>query len=157
MVAKLSGASDEQANTNAGMERDVLDLVKQEKDPAALQAKIKEKIGSAIPDDQLNPLTSPWYRYFIAYDPAPALAKVKVPVLALNGEKDTQVSAKINLPVIRKTLEASGNKDFEVVEMPGLNHLFQTAKTGGVGEYEQVEETMSPTVLEKVAAWILKR
>jgi hypothetical protein len=157
MVAKLSGASDEQANANARMERDVLDLVKQEKDPAALQARIKEKIGSAIPDDRLNPLTSPWYRYFIAYDPAPALAKVKCPVLALNGEKDTQVSAKINLPVIRKTLEASGNKDFEVVEMPGLNHLFQTAKTGGVGEYEQIEETMSPAVLEKIAAWILKR
>jgi hypothetical protein len=157
MVAKLSGASDEQANANAGMERDVLDLVKQEKDPAALQAKIKEKIGAAIPDDQLNPLTSPWYRYFIAYDPAPALAKVKCPVLALNGEKDTQVSAKANLPVIRETLEASGNKDFEVVELPGLNHLFETAKTGGVGEYEQIEETMSPAALEKVAAWILKR
>jgi hypothetical protein len=43
------------------------------------------------------------------------------------------------------------------VEMPGLYHLFQTAKTGGVGEYEQIEETMSPAVLEKVAAWILKR
>jgi hypothetical protein len=156
MVAKLSGASDEQANANAGMERDVLDLVKQEKDPAALQAKIKEKIGSAIPDDQLNPLTSPWYRFFISYDPAPALAKVKCPVLALDGEKDTQVPAKANLPVIRKVLEASGNKDFEVVEMPGLNHLFQTAKTGGVGEYQQIEETMSPAALEKVAAWILK-
>ena len=52
--------------------------------------------------------------------------------MALDGEKDTQVLAKANLPVIRKTLEASGNKDFEIVEMPGLNHLFQTAKTGSL-------------------------
>ena len=156
MAARLSGASEDQANTAAGMERDLLDAVKQEKDPAALEAKLKQKFGPAIPDDQLKGLISPWYRYFVTYDPAPALAQVKVPVLALNGEKDTQVSAKINLPVIRKTLEASGNKDFEVVEMPGLNHLFQTAKTGGVGEYEQIEETMSPAVLEKIAGWILK-
>jgi pimeloyl-ACP methyl ester carboxylesterase len=155
-IAKLSGASGEAADKAAETQRDLLDLVKQEKDPAALQAKIKEKFGSAIPDDQLKPLTSPWYRYFISYDPAPALAKVKCPVLALNGEKDMQVPAKANLPVIRKTLAASGNKDFEAVEMPGLNHLFQTAKTGGVGEYEQIEETMSPAVLEKIAAWILK-
>ena len=157
ITAKLSGASDEQANAAVGMERDMLDMVKQEKDPAALEAKLKQKFGPAIPDDQVKALTSPWYRYFISYDPAPALAKVKVPVLALDGEKDTQVPAKANLPVIRKTMEASGNKDFEVVEMPGLNHLFQTAKTGGVGEYEQIEETMSPAALEKVAAWILKR
>jgi hypothetical protein len=62
-----------------------------------------------------------------------------------------------NLPVIRKALEGGGNQHFEVVELPGLNHLFQNAKTGAVGEYGQIEETMSPVALEKIASWTLKQ
>ena len=76
-------------------------------------------------------------------------------MLALDGSKDTQVPAWQNLPAIRAALEAAGNKHFEAIEMPGLNHLFQTAKTGAVSEYSSIEETMSPAVLEKVATWIL--
>ena len=62
-----------------------------------------------------------------------------------------------NLPVIRKALAASGNKYFEIDELPGLNHLFQTAATGGVAEYSEIEETMSPLAMDKVASWILKQ
>ena len=76
-------------------------------------------------------------------------------MLALNGQKDTQVVAKQNLPAIRAALEAGGNKRFETVEFPGLNHLFQTARTGAVSEYAQIEETMAPVVLAKIAGWIL--
>jgi fermentation-respiration switch protein FrsA (DUF1100 family) len=79
------------------------------------------------------------------------------PVLAVNGEKDLQVPPGLNLPAIRKAFAASGNQNVEVDEMPGLNHLFQTAKTGAPGEYGQIEETMSPVVLEKIATWISKR
>ena len=61
----------------------------------------------------------------------------------------------MNLPAIRKALESGGNKRFEVVEMPGLNHLFQTAKTGAVSEYGQIEETIAPAALEKMGNWIL--
>jgi len=43
-----------------------------------------------------------------------------------------------------------------VDELPGLNHLFQDAKTGGIGEYSEIEETMSPVAMDKVASWILK-
>jgi uncharacterized protein len=93
----------------------------------------------------------------MAYDPAPALRQVKCPVLALNGEKDLQVSPKQNLPVIRKALEEGGNQHAEVDELPGVNHLFQTAKTGAPGEYGEIEETMSPAAMEKVASWILKQ
>ena len=64
---------------------------------------------------------------------------------------------KQNLPAIRSALEASGNKHFDVVELPGLNHLFQTAKTGSPSEYAQIEETMSPVALDTIARWILKQ
>ncbi|MGA3019698.1 MAG: prolyl oligopeptidase family serine peptidase, partial [Bryobacteraceae bacterium] len=98
-----------------------------------------------------------WYRYFLTYDPAPALRKLTCPVLAINGSKDTQVPPQQNLPAIRKALEEGGNKHFEAVELPGLNHLFQTAKTGAVAEYAQIEETISPVALEKIGNWLLKQ
>ena len=58
---------------------------------------------------------------------------------------------------LRKAPTEGGNKRFEAVEMPGMNHLFQVAKTGAPSEYETIEETMSPLVLDKVATWIAKQ
>jgi fermentation-respiration switch protein FrsA (DUF1100 family) len=106
---------------------------------------------------QLQTLTSPWYRYFVTYDPAPALKRLTCPVLAINGEKDMQVPPKLNLPAIKSALESSGNKNIEVTELPGLNHLFQTAMTGAPNEYASIEETMSPVAMDKIAGWILRR
>ena len=56
---------------------------------------------------------TPWFRYFIKYDPEPVLQKVKCPVLALNGELDLQVPADQNLPAIEAALKAGGNKDYQ--------------------------------------------
>jgi len=100
---------------------------------------------------------NPWLRYFMATDPRETLARVKVPVLALVGELDLQVVSRENVPAIRAALEAAGNTDATVRALPGLNHLFQTAKTGSVAEYEQIEETISPVVLSLVSEWIAAR
>jgi hypothetical protein len=115
------------------------------------------QVPAAMIGAQIKELTSPWFRYFMAYDPATALRKVTCPVLAINGEKDTQVLPKQNLPAIRAALEQAGNKHFEIDELPGLNHLFQTAKTGAPGEYASIEETISPVALEKMSTWIPKQ
>ena len=82
------------------------------------------------------------------------LARVKCPVLALNGEEDVQVAADVNLNAIQAALEEGGNKRGVFVKLTGLNHLFQTCKTGAVSEYAQIEETMAPAALEKVSSWI---
>ena len=97
---------------------------------------------------------SSWYRYFIKYDPAPALAQVQCPVLALNGEKDLQVSADENLDAIQKILLEAGNTNVTIKKFPHLNHLFQTAETGAVTEYGTIEETFSPEVLEVMLNWL---
>ena len=96
----------------------------------------------------------PWMRYFITYKPEKGLSKVKCSVLAVNGSKDKQVDAKSNLKLINEILTKSGNKDFETKELPGLNHLLQTATTGDVSEYEQIQETMSPPALNIICSWI---
>jgi hypothetical protein len=160
LIEEASGKSHEQAVKDAADEEEVLALVKREKNDAVLENELREKLAGRIPKAQLGAAiqqaTSPWFRYFVAYDPSSALIKVKCPVLAINGEKDLQVPPGQNLPAIRKALEAGGNKDFEVNELPGLNHLFQTAKTGSPSEYGSIEETISPVALEKMASWILK-
>jgi len=100
-------------------------------------------------------LGGPWFRYFLNYDPVPNLSRITVPVLAINGALDRQVPAAENLAAIRKA--TATNKDVTIAELPGLNHLFQTAKTGGLGEYQQIEETFAPAALDLMTAWLQKR
>ena len=97
---------------------------------------------------------SSWYRFFIKYDPAPVLAQVKCPVLALNGDKDTQIAADENLNAIQKILHQAGNPNVTIKKFPDLNHLFQTAETGAVSEYGTIEETFSQEVLEVMLNWL---
>jgi hypothetical protein len=160
-IAEASGESHEEAEKAATKEREVLTLIETEKDQAVLVRKLKGKMAGDKREAQVGAeiklFTSPWFEFFITYDPATALRKVTCPVLAINGEKDTQVPPKQNLPAIRQALEQAGNKHFEADELPGLNHLFQTAKTGSPAEYAQIEETISPVALEKMASWILKQ
>lgn len=103
---------------------------------------------------QLQEISTPWMCYFIKHDPAPVLSKVKVPVLALNGSKDIQVQADLNLPAIKKALASGGNKKVTIKEYPNLNHLFQEAKTGFPDEYFKIEQTFSPEVLKDMSEWI---
>jgi uncharacterized protein len=160
-ISIANGQTTEKAAKDAERQREILKLVETEKDPAALEKEIKEKMPADAPEAQaglqVGRLTSKWFQYFLTYDPAPALRKLTCQVLALNGSLDKQVLPDQNLPAIRKALEESGNKHFEIDELPGLNHLFQTAKTGSPAEYAQIEETMSPVALEKMASWIVKQ
>lgn len=119
----------------------------------------KVLVASGLPapviDAQLGVYASPWYRDFLAYDPRPALRALRVPVLAVNGSVDVQVVASQNLPAIREALAA--NPRATVLELPGLNHLFQTSATGEVAEYGRLEETMSPKALSVIVDWIAQR
>lgn len=103
---------------------------------------------------QLIPLLSPWYRYFLSIKPSVYVSKVKCPVLALNGDKDIQVTADENLAALNDALRAAGNIKCTVRRMNNLNHLFQTAVTGMPEEYAKTEETISPEVLDIISKWI---
>lgn len=108
-------------------------------------------------DAQIRTVMRPWFRTLLVYDPKPTLRQVKVPVLALNGSKDLQVAAKENLAGISDALAAGGNRQVTVRELPGLNHLFQTAPTGAVAEYGSIEETFNPAALKMISGWILQQ
>ena len=123
---------------------------------AALTAEEKKTLN--LPDEKLEGEIAgqlrPWWRYAMQYDPRATLMKVKCPVLALNGEKDMQVTVKENLSAVEEALKAGGNTHVTAMTLPGLNHLFQTCDTGAESEYIKIEETMSPLVLKTVSDWI---
>ncbi|MFI3293927.1 MAG: alpha/beta hydrolase, partial [Rikenellaceae bacterium] len=83
--------------------------------------------------------TSPWAYHFIKFDPRSVIEDTKCPVLAINGSLDRQVSATENLNSIKSSLDRGGNKQYEIVEYKGLNHLFQKAESGAVAEYGEIE------------------
>lgn len=95
-----------------------------------------------------------WMQYFLNYDPQPALKKLKIKVLALNGDKDSQVVGESNLAAIETALEQSGSPAYKVVSLPGLNHLFQNCTTCTVAEYGALEETISPAALSEISTWL---
>lgn len=105
----------------------------------------------------VNQLVSPWMYYFIKYDPYPMLKKVECSTLALNGTNDLQVPANENLTAIKKAFAESGNNNLTVIELEGLNHLFQESKTGLPTEYGEIEQTFSPKALEEILKWIKER
>lgn len=116
---------------------------------------VVEREASKQADIQENLLTSPYMRSFLRHDPAKVLAGLKIPLLALNGEKDRQVSATQNLPAISGALAKAGNADYSIVCLPKLNHLFQTSETGMPDEYGKIEETFSPVALGALSEWLL--
>ncbi len=174
LLARAEGAPEEAIAKSLERQKHIIRVVKEEKDQEVKKEKLHEIIlkaleelpaeqKEALPDPeayaeaQLANLLSPWFQYFLTYDPRPTLTQVQCSVLAIIGEKDLQVPPKENLSAIKEALEEGGNKDYTVLELPGLNHLFQSAKTGAVSEYARIEETISPSALKIIEDWILER
>lgn len=123
---------------------------------AVVDEGVRDKIVDAEQAKGLPASTiTPWMRYFLANDPARTLKKIKVPILVLNGSLDLQVPPAENLPVIRQALK--NNRQATVMELLGLNHLLQTARTGSPAEYAEIDETMSPAALRIITDWVKAR
>jgi pimeloyl-ACP methyl ester carboxylesterase len=167
-LALAGGASAEQAEAIAQAARALFDAAKRGESQARLielvRALAQAQTGAELPPEaeaslvaQAQGLREPWFREFLSTDPAVDLRRLSVPVLAINGSKDTQVVASQNLPAIRDALKTANNPDVTVKELAGLNHLFQTAGTGGVDEYGRLDETLSPVAIELITTWIRER
>ncbi|MBN2182159.1 MAG: alpha/beta fold hydrolase [Sedimentisphaerales bacterium] len=174
LAQKRIGASEEKQKIQRQTLEIIFTIIKTEKDEKNIEEKVREVLTSTVEklsqkekdelgdieiffQTQLAIIKNPWMRFFVSYDPKPALRKVKCSVLALNGQLDKQVEPKQNLSAIEDALKAGGNKDYTIKELPGLNHLFQHAETGDVSEYAEIEETISTEVLEIISKWILER
>ncbi|MCH7771379.1 MAG: alpha/beta fold hydrolase [Bacteroidetes bacterium] len=171
LINKANEMDEEELKENLKLSREIYDVILIEKDSIIADSTLrklfeehynkmsdKEKEGikdkETFLENKIKTLLSPWFTFFIRYDPYPMLTKVKCPVLAIIGEKDLQVPPKENLSAIEKALKEGGNQNFKTVELQGLNHLFQTAETGLPLEYGKIEETFSPDAMKIILDWI---
>jgi len=156
-INEASGATPAQLDEALAVARAVQDAAAQPSDLARARAELVRTLSAVgLPQDaarrQSSTIYSAWFRYFLSYDPAPALTRVQCPVLALGGTKDLQVPSRLNLGAIRTALAA--NHDATIAELPGLNHLFQTADKGLPSEYAFIDETLAPEVLKLIGRWV---
>jgi uncharacterized protein len=174
-LIRAMGGEEEAIAANRELQQRMFTIVKEEPDDAKardrLQALQKEMLQRMTPEqrkaaglseespigEQAEMLLTPWFRFFLTYDPVPTLAKVKVPVLVIIGNNDLQVPPAENLPPIEQALRKGGNTDFRVMRPERLNHLLQTSETGLPLEYARIAETIAPSALQSIAGWIRER
>lgn len=177
-IAKTDEASEQEIEELVENMKQIINLIREE----AIEAKIKpliktmlknhcvsmsqeskketkedDKTADAQIDCVLSMYISPWFRFFIDYDPKPALEQVQCPALFLFGELDTQVPAEKNRMAIWEVMKKSGNNDYTLKTIPKANHMFQSAKTGSPSEYISLEKEFVPDLLEFMSDWLLKR
>ncbi len=165
LIARTGGLPEEQIARSQQFDRMAYAAVREEKTASALEARLnalieKSGLSASMPpaalQAQIRLMTTPWFRQYLDFNPAPVLQAIKCPVLALNGDRDLQVDADETVPLLRQSYEKSGNKDFTVVEIQGVNHLFQKAQSGSPALYGAIEETMAPEVQNTISGWVAK-
>ena len=173
-ILTADGVSEEDMASDYNLRREIFSFLKEEPDINAsyipldqmiekyLTTECQENVSSCISFTPLNKkrmiklLNTNWFRHFLNLDPISYLKQITAPVLAINGERDLQVSAEENLRAIEKGLKEGGNPNYTILSVPHLNHLLQTCKTGSIQEYAHIQETISPIVLDAISGWLLR-
>lgn len=167
LIGRALGTPDSILALNRCTQARLAKIIANEPDPAKAAPRLRDVLEEAraqLPADAepsvegtVRQVNSPWFRFFLGYDPRPTLQQVEVPVLALGGSKDLQVPARENLDSIAAALRRGGNGDVTTTLLPGLNHLFQKADKGTPTEYASIPETVDPAALRAVSTWITDR
>lgn len=158
-IATANGASEEEAAQYYAQSKKACTLIAESSDKEQLRQALttileEQGISGKQLENTLQQYTTPWFLYFMRYDPSKAWEQVKCPVLALNGAKDMQVPADNNLAGIADALKKGGNTTVTILKLDNLNHLFQHATTGAPSEYASIEETFAEEALILISNWI---
>jgi pimeloyl-ACP methyl ester carboxylesterase len=171
LIARAAGATQEQIDHERRMNEAVFAILKSPLDRAAAGAAIRPifaeflrswpdqpTLSSAEVEEHVERMAgivlARAFRSSLTCDFSAYLRQVHCPVLAMYGELDLQVPPGPNLPRLREALEVAGNTNVAFEVFPGVNHLFQRAKSGALSEYEEIEETIAPVVLNRITDWI---
>ena len=169
-ILKAMGADEKALKKQLELQKRLFEIVKTEKDEKAAEAKLRDvaKSGGPLPEDQrkalgkadaliaaqLKMVRSPWFRYFLTYDPRPALAKVHCPVLALIGEKDRQVPAQGEPLPDRVHAQDRGQQPGHRERASGAQPPVPEVPDRRPSEYAEIEQTIDPSALAVIADWI---
>lgn len=171
-MARAEGESEEEIERSSHVNGDIIDLAASDlpREEAIEKVKVRMKkyydyqatdeerkeLGDfdSYFDMATNRLFNPWIQYFLKLEPGKYIQRIKCPTLALIGGKDMQVSPSMNIPALKVALEAAPTTNWDVREIPNLNHLFQKSRTGAMSEYGEKIETFNPQVLIMMRDWI---
>jgi pimeloyl-ACP methyl ester carboxylesterase len=174
LIGKSDGLTETELEQAKKLNQSIYNLVKSDKTTEEVKKEIELLLEKSLFDNpdtnyltetqkkqiisqQSEQITSPWFRFFMKFNPDVYLSKVKCPVWVVNGDKDLQVPAKMNTDGIQKSLTKAGNKKVTTIIYPNRNHLFQDCTTGSIDEYSTIEQTISPQVLTDISTWIEKQ
>jgi len=103
-------------------------------------------------ESYVHQATGPWYRGFMTYEPSKVFPLIKVPVLAINGDRDIISLAAPNLQGFQQYMQKELIQTWQV---PGVNHLYQHCTTCTASEYAELSETFAPEVLARIKQFIV--
>lgn len=116
-----------------------------------------EKDWEGIPPELRKQAETPWFKSFLTFDPAVVMAKVKQPILVIQGDLDHQVFPNNADRLVELARKRKKSAPAEVLHLPGINHLLVPAKTGDVSEYVSLpDKTIAPAVAKAIADWLRK-
>ncbi len=131
---------------------DSLKSVAQSQNPNVDLDQVRKDLTYQI-EGQFQQLRMPWFRFFLTFDPTPTWMMLRCPTLAIWGSNDVQVLPDMNRAKILRAIGRNQNLEAQLEILPSLNHLLQTSKTGLPEEYEEIEETISPSALRAIRIW----
>ena len=158
-ILRASGMSEEAVQFSSNANAQLFDIIEASNDREEADSLMRQLVkgwgyNEELTEQTVGQMTSPWMYYFLKYDPTEAIVKTNCPALLLNGSKDLQVIASQNLPGYEKIISEHGKTNLILRELPDLNHLFQHCETGSPNEYFEIDETISPEVLELIVEFV---
>ncbi|MBZ0278277.1 MAG: alpha/beta hydrolase [Anaerolineae bacterium] len=174
-VLEASGASDEEYSQQIANQGIIMPLV-EARDWDTLRTTLQDMIQAqiaALPEDQratigdpaefaaqqtaqmLATYQSPWYQEFAYHNPADDWAQITIPVLGIFGEFDIQVNPDQNAPAMQSALESAQNPDFQIVTIPGMNHLLQQTTRLSLEDYGTLEPALHPDLMPTIIDWLM--
>ena len=158
-ILRASGMTEEMVQFNGNANAQMFDIIETSNDREEADSLLRQLLkgwgyNEELIEQTVGQMASPWMYYFLKYDPTEAIIKTNCPALLLNGSKDLQVIASQNLPAYEKIIAEHGKTNLTLHELPNLNHLFQHCESGSPNEYFEIEETISPEVLEMIVGFV---
>ena len=158
-ILRASGMPEEAVQFNSNTNTQMFDIIEASSNREEADSLLRQLLkgwgyNEELTEQTVSQMASPWMYYFLRYDPTEAIVKTNCPALLLNGSKDLQVIASQNLPAYEKIIAEHCKTNLTLRELPNLNHLFQHCETGSPNEYFEIEETISPEVLEMIVGFV---
>ena len=158
-ILRTSSMSEEMVQFSGNANAQMFDIIEASSSREEADSLLRQLVkgwgyNEELTEQTVGQMASPWMYYFLKYDPTEAIIKTNGPALLLNGSKDLQVIASQNLSGYEKIIAEHGKTNLTLRELPDLNHLFQHCETGSPNEYFEIEETISPEVLEMIVRFV---